>query len=126
MELYRIAEALSAVLEIKNGGTPATASFHLGVGGDLNIDVYPDTENTDHFFAFSAYPSLSDYWMEEHVWHLPDNDDEPEDHRVLSRQEYKTFAEMIQAVKEVTKRESYNIQADRRRCRLSRTPKVKA
>ena len=126
MELYAIAEALSVVLEIKNGGTPATASFHLGVGGDLNIDVYPDTENTDHFYAFSAYPALSDYWMEEHIWHLPDNDDEPEDHRVLSRQEYRSFAEMIQAVKEVTKRESYNIQKSGRRCRLSRPAKVKA
>ena len=126
MELYRIAEALSTVLEIKNGDTPATASFHLGVGGDLNIDVYPDTENTDHFYAFSAYPALSDYWMEEHYWKLPDGEDEPEDHRVLSRQEYKTFAEMIQAVKEVTKREQNDIQKSGRRCRLSRTATVKA
>lgn len=124
MELYRIAEALSAALEIKNGDTPATASFHLGVSGDLNIDVYPDTEDLDHFYAFSAYPALSDFWMEEHVWHLPDNDDEPEDHRILSKQEYKTFAEMIQAVKEVVKREPYNVQAHRRRRSVSRTPTV--
>ena len=126
MELYRIAEALSAVLEIKNGENPATASFHLGVGGDLNIDVYPDTENTDHFYAFSAYPSLSDYWMEEHYWKLPDSEDEPEDHRILNKQEYGSFAEMIQAVREVTKREQNYVQTDRRRCRLSRTATVKA
>jgi len=123
MELYAIAEALSVVLEIKNGSTPMTASFHMGVSGDINVDVYPDSDNTDHFYAFSAYPALSDYWMEEHVWHLPDNDDEPEDHRVLSKQEYKSFAEMVQAIREV-KYEPYNIQTHRRRRSISRTPTV--
>lgn len=115
MQLSQIAEALSVVLEIKDDDTKATASYHLGAFGDMDINVYPDTDDLDHFFAFTAYPALSDYKMSEHIWHLEDDE---EDHRIVSQQKYQSFDELIQAVREVNC-EQNDIQAHRRRFRLS-------
>ena len=116
MELYTIAKALSTVLEIKNGDSPATASFHLGAGGDIDINVYPNSDDLDHFYSFSAYPQFSDYKMEEHYWHIEGEDEE--EHRILSKKTFKTFDEMVQEIREMDNEQDY-LQEGRRRCRLS-------